>query len=178
MWYTDRFLPVAAGKEYFGEDIRYYQRIASQMKINGQEKVCVTVASEAFGLLVLENCRDKWSNIFQFKQDNGQGAPIPTTGDECLPFKAKWTDSKCGRIKFGGWAPEAYVFYEQTKKEIKHFRTTDAANNFDTQEYALRIIREAHNITAVAPGKKRKRGTKKNSEANHAATRKITREEE
>ena len=177
LWYFDRFLPVAAGKDYYGEDIRHYQRITSKMKVNGAQKVCVTVASEAFGLLVLENCRGKWQNIFYYKETHGQGSAIPTTGDESAAFKARWTDSKCGRIKFGGWAPEAYVYFEEAKEKIKQFRTVDGANGYDTQEYALKIMREEHNITADGPGKKRKRGKKSNA-PKQAPPRKITREEE
>ena len=147
------------------------------MKVNGKDKVCVTVASEAFGLLVLENCREKWRNIFEFKQQHGVGAAIPVTGDESLPFKAKWTDSKCGRIKFGGWDAEAYTFFEDAKVKVKTVRQNDSANNFETQEFALTLLREKHNITATAPGKKRKR-SKKNAVANPTAPRRITHEEE
>ena len=140
-------------------------------------KVCVTVTSEAFGLLVLENCRGKWVNIFELKERDGPSAVVPTKGDEALPFKAKWTDSKCGRVKFGGWDAAAYDYFEATKTRIKHFRTTDSANAFDTQNYALALIREKHGIDAEAPGRKRKR-SKKSTTPRQVAPRKITRDDE
>jgi len=177
LWYFDRFLPVAAGKEYYGEDIRYYKRPTEKMNVNGAQKVCVTITSEAFGLLVLENCHDKWINIFEFKKENGSAVDIPTKGDAALPFKAKWTDSKCGRVKFGGWDPKAYAFFEEVKEKIKTFRTNDASNGFDTQNYALKIMREKHNIAQEAPGRKRKR-SKKDKQVPVVVTRKITRTDE
>jgi hypothetical protein len=176
LWYFDRYLPIAAGKEYYGEDIRYYSRPTSTMNINGAQKVCVTVASEAFGLLVLTNCETKWDNIFDFKTKN-PGQKVPEAGDEALPFKGRWTDSKCGRVAFGGWDEEAFTFFENYKKKVKHFRTTDAANNFDTQDYALKLMRTTKGIEQEAPGKKRKR-SKKGTPPKPVAARKITREDE
>ena len=177
LWYFDRFLPVAAGKEYYGEEIRYYKRPTEKMKVNGADKVCVTITSEAFGLLVLENCHDKWINIFEFKAKNGSAVDIPTKGPEALPFKAKWTDSKCGRVKFGGWDVKAYTFFEEVKEKIKTFRTTDASNGFDTQNYLLQLIRDKHGIVQEAPGRKRKR-SKKAPQVLVIVTRKITRADE
>lgn len=176
LWYVDRFLPVAAGKEYFGEEIRYYQRITSAIKVNGELRVAVTVASEAFGLLVLDNCQQKWQNIFELKEKEGPNAVIPTKGPVYeAKFKAKYTDSKCGRVKFGGWDKAAYAFYEETKGKVKEFRTVDAANAFDTQNYALQIVRKAHEITEDGPNKKRKRSKKSTAPA-PVPVRRITRE--
>ena len=140
------------------------------------KKYWVTVASEAFGLVVLTNCEMKWHNIFEFKVNN-PGAKIPESGDEALPFKGKWTDSKCGRIVFGGWDEEAFTYFEDYKEKVEIFRTTDAANGFDTQNYALSLMRTTKGIEQDAPGKKRKR-TKKGTPPKPVAARKITRKEE
>jgi len=176
IWYYDRYLPIAAGKEYWQEDIRYYKRPTDKINVNGAQKVCVTVASEAFGLLMLTNCVQKWPRMYQFKIDN-PGEKVPDKGDAAIPYKGRWTDSKCGRVAFGGWAEEAYEFFEAYKEKVKHFWATDAANGYDTQNYALKILRESKGIDRAAPGKKRKR-SKKGTPPKPVAPRKITREEE
>ena len=58
-WYFDRWLPVAAGSMFWGTNIRYYHLpVDKEAVIPGEQnkKVWVTVSSEAFGFLVLENC--------------------------------------------------------------------------------------------------------------------------
>jgi hypothetical protein len=69
IWYFDRWLPIAAGKEFWGDEIRYYHYPTDTIQITGNtpsssgEKVLVTVSSEAFGLLVLENCEVRFDSI-------------------------------------------------------------------------------------------------------------------
>lgn len=70
IWYYDRWLPIVAGKHFWGDDIRYYHFPTDKIQITGNtpastgNKVLVTVASEAFGFLVLENCEVRFGNIW------------------------------------------------------------------------------------------------------------------
>lgn len=154
LWYMDRYLPIAAGLDYWGENQRLYKLLTDKVNINGKQKVLVTVTNEAFGLLVLENCREKWIEINKFKEMHGEGAKIPEKGEEAEPFKAKWTDSKCGQVKFGGWADEAYERFEELKAALKKIRADDEANDLATQKYVYTWLRTKHGITALAPGRK------------------------
>ena len=54
-------------------------------------------------------------------------AKIPTTGAEAEKFAGKWTNSKVGQVKFGGWHEDAYEKFEENKAWISTFRTTDMA---------------------------------------------------
>lgn len=74
-WCTDRYLPVAAGSEYWSDNIRHFKLPTETCKIstrNGpvEEKALVTISSEGFGLLTYDNCRDKWNNIMKLKAEN------------------------------------------------------------------------------------------------------------
>ena len=58
IWYFDRWLPVAAGTLFWGKNTRYYHHPTDKEAVvfgNEDKKVFVTVSSEAFGFLTLEN---------------------------------------------------------------------------------------------------------------------------
>jgi len=176
LWYFDRWLPVVAGKEFWGEDRRHYKKFDETMNINGTQKAPVTVADEAFGLLVLENCREKWVEIFKFKETHPAGSKIPTSGPEAAKFSAKWTDSKCGSKKYGGWT-KALDAFEEFKLALLTIRNNEKANGGPLYQFAMDLMRSAHNITGDSPGTK-KRTRKTASPPTAPPPRKLTRLEE
>jgi len=160
LWYFDRYLPVVVKKEFFGDNIRFYKRYTDKMNVNGEQKVCVTLRSEAFGLLVMENCVKKWRKIFELKDTEGKKAVIPSKGEAALPHKGKWTDPKCGQVKFGGWGKEALEFMSNTEETLFQLREEDQHNNHVKADYYKELIRNKHGISDAAPGKKRRRKSK------------------
>lgn len=75
IWYVDRWLPIVIGSEYWDENNRHYKLPTDKCKITmrdgtEEERVLCTISSEAFGLLVYDNCRDKWANIMKLKAQN------------------------------------------------------------------------------------------------------------
>ena len=176
LWYFDRFLPIAAGKHYWGEEIRYYHLPTDMGNIRGKQKVLVTVTSEAFGLLNLENCQEKWVKMYEYKREHGQDANIPVKGDAAKPFKGKWTDGKCGRVSFGGWHEDAFKAFDHFRDKIKEFRNKDEINNKQMQRYAYKLLREKKGIVQEAP--KPKRQKKNRTVVTTQKKRKITRDEE
>ena len=65
-WYFDRWLPVAAGSLFWGTTIRYYHYPTDKEAVIpgvDQKRVLVTVASEAFGFLTLENYHVSTENL-------------------------------------------------------------------------------------------------------------------
>ena len=78
LWYYDQWLAAILPREFWKEDIRYYNLLTDTIDIAGKQKVLVTVSSEAFGLLMWENCREKWMAYAKFKAEKGPRAPIPT----------------------------------------------------------------------------------------------------
>lgn len=69
VWHFDQWLPAVAGKGHWGESIRHCQCVDDDILIKNEMKVAVPISTEAFGMLMLENCRDKWTKHFEFKSD-------------------------------------------------------------------------------------------------------------
>jgi len=80
--------------------------------------------------------------------------PVPVTGPEAKKYKAKWTNSKVGQVKFGGWKDTAYTRFEEIKTWIVDFRKDQAKNKNPLFAYAKDVIRQTNNITGNAPGAK------------------------
>ena len=71
LWYQDRWLPIAIGLEYWDDKNRHYDLPTDKVKLrDGKDWVLCTATSEAFGLMVYDNCRDKWEEIFKLKHVN------------------------------------------------------------------------------------------------------------
>ena len=68
-------MPIVVGTEYWDENNCYYKLPTDMCKIRmkdgtEEERVLCTISSEAFGLLVFDNCRDKWANIMTLRSTN------------------------------------------------------------------------------------------------------------
>ena len=120
LWYVDRYLPIAAGRGFFGDDIRFNHIPTDKTKFPGSntEKVYVTESSEAFGLFQMANCQDKWLEMCRFKEEQGEGVSIPQKGQEAMRFKGKYTDSKCAQVLYGGTTQEGLALFEQLKEDV------------------------------------------------------------
>jgi len=173
IFYWDRWLTPIADKLYWSEAQKYHKLPVSTFKQtwtgeDGEEvsadKVLVTITSEAFGHLIYANIRDRAIATFEYKEKEDRNAAIPAKGDAAKPFKAKYTDSKCGQVKFGGWSEEGYALFETYKQQIKDFRTKDKANNWATMRKVLQIVRKKKKITGDGT-KKRKRKSRSNGDA-------------
>ena len=167
-WYVDEYLPMAAGVQWFGPTIRPYYLPCDTLDIGGgQMKVYVTITSEAFGRLVFENCRDKWVEIFKWRdaQPSSKKRTNPPTYKANKPethkFKAKWSDNNIGQTT--GWSKDAYERMKELMAEIKAFRESDAENDNAKQAFGRALIRSIHGIKddeeEEPPKKKRKSGT-------------------
>ena len=93
---------------------------------SGKKKVLVTITSEAFGLVIFANCRDKWIADFQFKASNKK-AKIPKYNKEdpaTHKYQNKWSSSRTGQVQGGGWDNEALqycwkkIFYSTRDKDM------------------------------------------------------------
>lgn len=168
LWYFDRWMPAVAGKLYWTQKVRYYKKLTDTMFIGagGDESVCVSSASEAFGLLILENCSEKWLHTFNLRKGN-PSAKLPTEGAEAEKYHAKYTDNKRGGIKFGGWNPEGLERFQTIVEAVRQLRQAD--NKKDeierVQSHALQLMRDAHDIKQETSKKKRRTAATTNHES-------------
>ena len=161
LWYYDRFLPVAVGRAYYDDKVRYYKLLTDKTTILGKQKVICPVITEAYGLLNLDNYRPRWLASFEWQKEDSK-KPIPNTKDDpnIDMFKTRWTDPYSGRVKYAGWDPEAFDMLEHYKEQLKKQRKEDKENGKKGQKKVLEMVRKAHNIVQEAPGKKTKRKKK------------------
>ena len=159
LWYFDRFLPVVAKKEFYGEDVHYYKHYMEKLNVNGVQKVAVTITCEAFGLTILQNCHKKWTNIFTLKK-NDPKAKIPAKKEDAnySNYQAEWSDGKCGKIKFGGWKEGALEFMSEIEEKLVSIRTADAADDNKKAKYYMGVMRKEHNVDEPGPAAKKRRG--------------------
>jgi len=156
LWYVDRFLPVCAGKEFYGEKIRHYLLPSSKVDLFNKKVTAVTVTSEAFGQLLYANCRNKWMKIYRWKKAN-PGKKLPTKGKAAQPFLGKYTNSKNGQVANGGWSTEGLLLFEVLKRDLQEFREEDENNGYLQQKLALKLMRNQHEIEDTSPNKKKRK---------------------
>lgn len=171
-WYLDKYMVQVAGLEFWGPNIRPYRLMTDKVEVDGdvsgKKKVLVTVTSEAFGLLLFANCREKWIITFQFKEKNGKKAPIPKYNkddhDGTKQWLAKWSNSRSGSVSGGGWSKEAYKYFEAKKVALTEWRKTEAAGGYVNYQMGQTLVKAANGIaqeTDKPASKRRKTDTAK-----------------
>ena len=147
LWYFDRWLPVAAGKKWWRDEIKFYHYPTDTQNVGGEQKINVTVTSAAYGLLSYENYQQKWLRQMEYKEKHGADAPLPKSkedkdydGNGVEYYAAKWSDGMAGQVKYGGWGDEGYARFEELKQWEQDLRKADADANKPMQKYALELI--------------------------------------
>lgn len=144
IWYYDRFLPVVAGHKYFGDKMKLQHIPGDLVDIFDKKRVLIPITTEAFGILNVDNCYDRWVNTCEWKKDDPK-RKIPKKGADAAQFAAKYTDSKVGQVKFGGWSPDAYTKFQELIDTIQEARKKDEADGWKRQKYARELVRKVSN---------------------------------
>jgi len=64
LWYQDHWLPISIGLECWDDKNRHCDLPTDKVKLkDGKDWVLCAATSEAFGLMVYDNCRDKWKKF-------------------------------------------------------------------------------------------------------------------
>ena len=141
-WYASDWLPCAAGNEYYSSTTNILEKYTDKMGVGGKMKVRVTVSSEAFGLCQMENCSEKWPKIFQKKQECGEKWKVPRSGDAAEPYKAKFTETKSGGVRYGGFTQAGLDYYETILDRVQAIRKADADKGHPMAIYMLKLCQE------------------------------------
>jgi hypothetical protein len=164
LWYFDNYMTMIAGTQYWGNNVKKWFLPTDMMDLEGEQKVIVTITSEAFGFLLYENCRNKWIQIFKWKdqnpKSNKKSKPPPQYNKnkpETHLFKAKWSDNCTGQSM--GWHPDAFKSYNDYIKCVNRVRELDLEAGSQIMLRARAMIREAHDYIEekAQPARKRKR---------------------
>ena len=77
---------------------------------------------------------------------NYKAAEIPRSGDAAKPFEGKYTLTKDGQKKYGGWHKDAYKKYNEFLEKVVNWRKHEAETGKLIQKYALKIMRAARGV--------------------------------
>ena len=173
VWYWCNFLPAAAGVEFYPKDLVNYRLPIQPLKmVPGFEKTQIkgpmlTVSCEAFGLVLVRNCWDKWVEIVPQKAKDDKW-PIPKFNkddeDSHKYHKTLWSDGRNGQKKGQGWTPEGYEALNAQMDTLQKFRAQQKQARWAQLKAVLRLVRTANKIPdeekdPPSKGKKRKRST-------------------
>ena len=71
-------------------------------------------------------------------------AKLPKKDPENIPFKGKYSDSKTGRVLYGGWSEEGIKELQRLMDAVGAFRKLEAESDSPIQNYALELMQAKH----------------------------------
>ena len=150
VWYWTKYLPATAGKATYGKVCFYYMPV-DKVRVHHQDVYRVTTADEAFGILLYENCMNKWINQAKsMTRENGfKREQYKKSDPSTHKYKAKWTDSCSGRGT--GWSKDAAEPFRDYRKASKKFRSEDAGNGWAVHKLVLGWVQQANNVVVGVP---------------------------
>lgn len=160
LFWADHYLPAAAGFDFFGPNIRRYHHPFEMRTVDGKKKPLVSVGSEAFGILLLENCTDKWNHIVPNKvNDHDWKVPLYKQKDETTHkyHKTKYSDKHAGQVAGGGWSSSAFTRLNELQQAVLKSRKVDAKAGYPVAKLSLQLIRDTYKVSSLDHSTKRKR---------------------
>lgn len=105
VWYWDVLMRKVMGKIGWDVSDRHYTTLTKATFPHDRKVPNFDVSSEAFVVLVYENCYQKWTKTMEWKQANpGQKLPTRSKTNKNDPiFKTIYTSQDSGQQKNGGW---------------------------------------------------------------------------
>ena len=159
VWWWDEVLEKATGNTiHWNEKLRYYETISASLVGNTPKMLNMTSSTEAFALICYEGNRTKWQKMHELKKENPKKKnirifkneaevknPIPANHyaytDEYPQLESKYTDSKAGQQKFGGWKKTGLDRFVQLRiMNAKARRTSGGRKLEDLTLVALRAL--------------------------------------
>ena len=180
MWYWEQILAKAGGESMWFRDEFKYKVLPSQCTYKfedfDQEFKLFPAATEAFQVLVYENCIAKWKEQAKWKHEHpGENLPVKNKINKAEALhKTKYTITDIGQQKYGGWSDAGLARFNALKKAIKASRNIDievdivdpetgdstptmVKKHLYVEQKALESFQELHKKDEPTESKKRKR---------------------
>ena len=124
VWKYEKFLPALCPSKLFGANMIAYYLPGDPIQVNTGstivEMVCVPYKTEAFGLLMWENCLERYKALHKYEKAH-PGKAHPTYNPkklDALQFKARWSDYGSGKGQVSQWDEEAKVYLKQFEEAV------------------------------------------------------------
>lgn len=102
---------------------RHYTTISEAVFPADPAKKNFHISTEAFLVLLWENCRDKWQACLQWlanPANRGQKLPKRTKTNKHMDiFQSRYTTQDGGQQRMGGWTPEGITRYNEIFRLIE-----------------------------------------------------------
>lgn len=121
-WYYTQYLPCIAMNKWWGEE-KHHKGCASTIHLpNEPNKLMVPPSTEAFALIVYDNCYIRWKAMLEFRKDPAnKGKPMPKhkkSDPNTEIYRGKFTDGAAGTARYGGWNVRGRNLFVQLTREI------------------------------------------------------------
>ena len=144
VWYFNEYLVGVLGKQHWSKEHRMMIYPTSRVEMaDGDSRVLLTRTVEAFGLVMLDNCHEKWKNMIEYKKQHGESADLPKGKVDGKPFRGKYSDAFNGQKKYGGWTEEGLERFSVIMGEVKAWRMQEDLVN-SVYGYMRKIMIEMH----------------------------------
>ena len=127
-WYWEHILSTNGGFSLWHKDDIKYNLLPSECTYKfedyDKEFKLFPPATEAFFVLLYENCIDKWKHHALWKHDNPkERLPIMNKQNKDEPLhKTKYTITDIGQQKYGGWSKAGLEKFTALRKQVKASR--------------------------------------------------------
>ncbi len=182
-------LPSSIGNKHdYSENVRFYQTILNAHHRARSNYDDVTPETEAFAMLIVENCYSKW--VTQRRLLLEKSAEIGDKRVQIAPekkpshdkkgqrtfflyesehpgLKTKYTKSYGGQQEFGGWTAEGVKRWKELTKACRKYRKTDGGKTWEA--VVLELLRQKEGIQGNTADEEKKMKGKKRKEEDIAA---------
>ena len=139
--------------------IRCFNTISDAIRQN-TEIPLISPSDEAFAVLVVANCIDRWTQSQEDDEDDTARAQDETKPKKA-PVNGRYTRVDAGQVKYGGWTKEGLIHYNELLKLNRDARASPRCAV--VEEKCMQMLRKKHKITGNnwqehANRKKRKKG--------------------
>jgi len=122
-WWWDSYMAKAAGSsKIWNKKNKYFGLLSTHAPPGSPKEVYITPSTEAWGLLLIENCRERWPKLMAIKEKNSaritytKSTPSATkAGTHHINmstdplFLGTYTNTDSGQRRFGGWSKVSSV---------------------------------------------------------------------
>ena len=161
-WYWDHYLPAVGGSVYWRQSVHRTKCISTAMLMG---VLCIPKSTEAFAVLINENCEQKWPNIFALqKKDGKQAAVIPRKKDDdaSKDFVGPYISARGGQAPFGGFTKAGKLRFNELCEQVGRGRQLGSSSHLEEEclgdvRVAAKLDRKLPDPNAPRPKKRRRR---------------------
>ena len=155
MYYCEEFLGKMVGASEWSVKTRCFTTISGAIRQNTNDIPLISPSDEAFAVLVVDNCMDRWDN----EDKDGGARTVDAPKAKKTVANGKYTATDGGQSKYGGWSPEGLKKFNELKNMNEEARKHPRCKVVEGR--CLKLLREKHKITGKSWAEHTKRNKSK-----------------